>query len=231
MTRARKAERIGGARMERQYSDAYKRWRRTSRCPICGRFIWYTRQFVNGQEHRTLRLGALDDPAAIEQCPRCDGRWFAYDQSRLVEVIELPNRITEVVAHQEIVMDNSAGTSPMLRTKTIGHEWTQAYEVTLEEASAIEKGIQIGKPDVATVSSMAKNALATTYHLKNEARKSYTEEIPFDVPPGIRQVVTLTFKRIWQCGVIKLLDVAGNPLEVPYKVAVDLEMDMTRQDM
>ena len=210
-------------------SKETKRWDRSSRCPHCRKFIWYTRDFVDGVEHSSLRLRPLKDPAAIQQCPRCDGRWFAYDRSGLVDVVE-GERDSELVSSREIVMDNSKGTTSMVRTKTITEEWSRTYELTLEEGAVRETSITLGKSGVAGVSAMAQNALKTTYSIGQESRRSYSEEIPFDVPPGVRQVVTLTFRRIWQHGTLRVVDSNGEPEDVPYKVVVDLDMDMARVD-
>ena len=110
---------------------------KSNRCPRCGRHIWYTRQFSNGREDKKLRFGPLRDPAAIEQCPKCNGRWFAYDQSTLIDVVE-GDTSSEVVSSRDIVMDNSKGTTSMTRTKTISQEWSQSYELSVEEGTVSE---------------------------------------------------------------------------------------------
>jgi len=131
---------------------------------------------------------------------------------------------------REVHMDNARGTTPMLRTKTITQDWSQTYELSVEEGAVSESSIGVGKGGVATISAMAQNALKTTYRIGQETRKTYTEEIPFDVPPGKRQVMTLTFRRIWQHGILRVVDPNGETKDVPFKVVVDVEMDMVRKD-
>lgn len=165
----------------------------------------------------------------MAECPKCQRRWFIYNRAMLVSVVEL-GRESELAAEQTLVLDNLGGVSTLNRTRTVNYEWSKSLSMSVEGTQTEETGFEVGKKDVATLSSMASNAVKTTYQVTQEERKTYTEELSFEVPPGIRRDVTLTFRRIWQLGIVKMSDEAGDPVDIPYRVAVELEMDVAQSD-
>jgi hypothetical protein len=74
--------------------------------------------------------------------------------------------------------------------------------------------------------------------VSEQQKRVFTEQLTFDVPPRVRRTVRLTFKQAYQHGFVEisLRDPAEvdhpilHKLRFPYKVAVDLAMDVTQQD-
>lgn len=215
--------------MSPSLSKQYAEYQRNSRCPHCNKFLWWSRDYVNGKEVKPLRFTPPKDPAAVAECPKCHGRWFIYEQARTIEVRE-GSREDEVAYQDEILLDNSRGASPMKRKQTITREWTETLEIELENSETSEVTAKIGG-DVASLQAMAQNALKSTYRLSQTETKTFSDELEFEVPAGVRRRVILTFKRVWQHGVLELRSKEGEPAtEVPYKLVVGLKFDMAFED-
>lgn len=217
----------GGA-MRLNFSKQHTDWKRNSRCPICNKFSLYVRDYVDGKEVTAWRFSAIEDASAIEECPKCNGRWFVYDRQMVVEVVE-DNRELEVAYSDEFVLDNLNGRSTLHRKKTIGQQWTQVLDLSTEETSAHEASLTLGN-DVMSLSAMAQNAVKTAYKISEEQTRTYSEELEFDVPAGVRRRVTLTYKRVWQHGRLLLRREDEGSLEFPFKVLVSMELDVRQDD-
>lgn len=202
---------------------------RSLRCPLCGKFLWYAHDYLDGVRIDGIRFGPLKDPAAMSQCPKCQGFWFVYERELRFDIIE-GDRTTEVAASQTMTLDNAGGSSALRRKKEVSHEWSSQLEVAVEESSTRQNGIQIGTKDVASLSAIAENALKVNYRTSEESRRTYTETFDFDVPPGVVRTVTFTFKRIWQHGVLCTAAQDGTVVECPYRVIDGFELDVQQAD-
>lgn len=204
-------------------------WSRTSHCPSCGKFIWYTHQYVDGRRVDGLRFGPLKDPAAMSECPKCKFRWFVYERRLTVDIVE-GERTSEVVAEQVMKLDNSAGSSPLRRTKEIKEEWSRHLEVDRETSTKEQEGLVIGQKDVVAFSLLAENALKVNYRTVEETRRTYTETFAFEVPAGVVRTVTFTFRQIWQHGTVRGHGPDGTVVECPYRVVDSIELDVKQVD-
>jgi hypothetical protein len=202
---------------------------RNMRCPLCGKFLWYSHDYLDGRRVDGIRFGPLKDPAAMSQCPKCGGLWFVYERELQFEIVE-GDRTTEVAAEQTMTLDNLQGSSPLRRRKEVSQEWNTQLEITVEESSTRQNGIQIGTKDVASFSAIAENALKVNYRTIEESRRKYTETFEFEVPVGVIRTVTFTFQRIWQHGVLRTEAQDGTVVECPYRVISGFELDVKQID-
>jgi hypothetical protein len=214
--------------MRLKLSKMGEEYRRTNRCPVCKKFTFWVRDIVDGQELKGFRINPPDDASLIHECPKCQGRWAAYERPVTIQVIEGPSE-SEVEITQEIMLDNAHGTSILKRRKTITHEWRRSITVGQEISSSTQLGLKLGG-DVASLGLTAENALKANYSVLQEETSTYSEELEFEVPVGVRRVVGLTFRRILHAGVLRLQDADGASADVPYKVAVGLELDVSQTD-
>ncbi|HEV2069698.1 MAG TPA: hypothetical protein VGR26_07895 [Acidimicrobiales bacterium] len=183
---------------------------------------------MNGQEIKELRITPPEDPSAIAECPKCNGRWFIFEDANQIEVSE-GARESEVAYSEEFVLDNSRGVSSLRTTKTVAYEWSQVLEISVETTSANESSVKFGG-DIASLNVMAQNAIKTTYKLSEEKSRTYSNEFTFDVPAGVRRRVIMTFKRVWQHGHLILKSADGSDSQIPFKVVVALDFDNITQD-
>lgn len=211
-------------------SRMYQQWAKApGRCPFCNKYSLIWPDYVNGVKV-PFRWTPPKDPSTMTECPKCSRRWFVWQQDVQAELIEQGSE-TQIVAEQEFVLDNRRGVSPMVRTRTVTQEWAQTVTIGSEETQSVETGFQIGKKDVANFTSLASNAIKTNYHVNQEMRRTYSEELPFEVPPGVERTVTLRFRRVWRFGVVRLKDEEGEAQEIPFRVSTDLDMDMAYDDV
>jgi hypothetical protein len=50
------------------------------------------------------------------------------------------------------------------------------------------------------------------------------------VPPGTKRVVSFNYAQLWQHGVARLRSGDGVVAEIPYKVAVDMTVNLAQRD-
>lgn len=202
---------------------------KAGRCPFCKRISLIFPDYVDGVR-APLSWHPPKDPSTMTECPKCGRRWFVWQQEVQAELVEHGSE-TQVVAEQKFVLDNRRGVSPLVRTRTVTQEWAQSVNIGSEETESVETGFQIGKKDVASFTSMVSNAIKTSYHVNQDMRRTYSEELPFEVPPGVERTVTLRFRRVWHFGVVRLKDEEGEVHETPFRVSTNLDMDMAQEDV
>jgi hypothetical protein len=208
-------------------SEGYDEFKRRSHCPRCHKYILFTRTFeFDGTKKRVFT--EPKDPAAVAECPKCDGRWFVFDRPSKLEAIETATT-TEVDSRQEIHLDNSRGTSPLQRKVTISREWTQTLTIGAEVSESGELGAGIGTEPL-TLSAKVAQAVKATYSISQEQKRTYSDEVQFEVPPGVWRTAVLTFQRVLQHGVMRLSDDDGDR-EFPFSFVANLSLDVAQEDV
>lgn len=208
-------------------SEMYSTYSRTNRCPHCQKFLWYTREFVNGVELNPLALTHSKHPAAVAQCPKCQQQWPVYRRDMEIRVLE-DRRESLPAWTEEFTLDNLHGRTSLRRTKGISREWTHTIELETTASRSTESGVQLGN-DLVQISEVATNAISSTYRAAKTETQTFTESLEFDVPPGMSRRVVLTFKRVWQSGRLELVS-AENVTTVPFRIVVGLELDVAQHD-
>jgi hypothetical protein len=211
-------------------------WDKHTKCPRCKRWIIYTVTYEPGG--RVRRIRNPKHPAALVECPRCHDRWFFFQQP--VEIEFLEGEQSSTIAHtEEIELDNSRGTSPLLRTRTISEEWTHTYEVEREETNTTGLKAGLGIEHGPNLEVTAEQAIKERYSISDQKKETYSEELSFEVPPGVRRNVRVTFKEVWEQGRVRLAlpstarDFESDEVtkvELPFRVVVDVVMDVAQED-
>ena len=86
----------------------------------------------------------------------------------------------------------------------------------------------VNKVITANLQLKLEQAVHETISATDEVEKSFEQSFEVTVPPGMLQTVTLTWKKIWQVGYIKLL-LDGHHVEVPYRVLEGIDYDQVHQ--
>ncbi|PZS32447.1 MAG: hypothetical protein DLM58_09790 [Pseudonocardiales bacterium] len=214
--------------MDLTLSDNQRKWKTTSTCPLCGKRLWATREYVDGHEVKGINFSESRDEAAVSECGQCKGRWAIYKRDMLIEVIE-GRRESAPAFTEEFTLDNTRGRSNLKRTKSITHEWSTEIEVGESTAATDESSVRLGGK-VLDIGSVATNTLSSNYKVDKTESRTFSESVDFEVPPGTCRLVTLTFRHIWQLGEIRLTDDDGAQLDIPYKVSVGFELDVRQDD-
>ena len=175
---------------------------------------------------------------AIAQCRSCNTRWPVFKGgstaaigagSEAVETIETERAV--VPHHSDpLELDNLDGTSPLKHTVTISQEWAQTVQLD-DEKSKVEGGTTSADlPGVGTFGRKAEAAVKSTYSITEGTKKALTREFSFEVPPGTKRVVSFNYAQVWQHGVARLRGVDGAVAEIPFRVAVDMTVNVAQHD-
>ena len=127
-------------------------------------------------------------------------------------------------------LDNLDGTSPLKHTVTISQEWAQTVQLD-NEKSKVEGGTTSADlPGVGTFGRKAEAAVKSTYSITEGTKKTLTREFSFEVPPGTKRVVAFNYAQVWQHGVARLQGANGAVAEIPFRVAVDMTVNVAQHD-
>jgi hypothetical protein len=115
-------------------------------------------------------------------------------------------------------------------TVTIRQEWTQTVELDTEQAKVENTRSGAELPGVGTFGRKAETAVKSTYAVTEGTKKVLTREVSFEVPPGTKRVVSFTYAQVWQHGVARVPDPQGGVAEIPFKLAVDMTVNVAQHD-
>ncbi len=187
---------------------------------------------------RVRRILPPTDPASLVECPRCHQRWFFFTQPVRIDFVDGKQWAKEAYV-DEMVLDNRKGSSPLVRKRTVSEEWTQTYEVEREETQTNTTKLSAGVEHGPSIEVTAEQALKERYSISEQKKQVYTEELAFEVPPGVCRHVRIIFKEVWQAGIVRLsLPTAGqqaeaketNNVEIPFRAVINVAMDLVQED-
>jgi hypothetical protein len=73
-------------------------------------------------------------------------------------------------------------------------------------------------------------AISEKYSLTQDVKRSYTDQMTFEVPAHMKRQITFLYRRLWQHGVIRYHMESESPIEIPFKVVVALVLDLKQED-
>jgi hypothetical protein len=177
--------------------------------------------------------------AALAECRSCAASWPVYRGGSAaalepagessVETVET-ERSVEPHHSDPLELDNLDGTSPLRHTVTISQEWTQTVELDSERSKVENQTAGAELPGVGTFGRKAEAAVKRTYSVSEGTKKVLTREFSFEVPPGTKRVVAFNYARVWQHGVVRVSEPDGSVAEIPFKVAVDMTVNLAQHD-
>jgi hypothetical protein len=144
-------------------------------------------------------------------------------------------RLEEPIGNDERVIDASQTSATIVRNLTFTKDWSRTLTIESEKAKTISMGGSLnmgGALNIGglTVQSSVEEAVRDKYGVSATDRETHTEEMSISVPGGTRQRIVLQWKRLWQKGIVRLLDVSGNQVDVPFGIAVGVTFDQTVVD-
>lgn len=133
-----------------------------------------------------------------------------------------PEVVVEARPQPPIPFDNLQGTSPFTVRRTFTAEWTQTCEVRDEHTTGTKAGATVGTAG-AKLQFAAEEAIKTAFALTETKRTTRSDEVTFDVPPGVRRDVRVDHRYIWQRGVVRF-ERASGAVDVPFRVLTNVEI-------
>jgi hypothetical protein len=217
-------------------------------CPRCGRaFSWRHVRYCDGAGEPigwVNAVAALSQPhvvllhkagAETARCPRCDQTWPVFATDAAGALPSAPNvtetrRTLDEWYRQTQWVDNRRGSKELHRTVTIGREWQQSVRVESEASREVGGAGKLSVPSLSELSASAEQSVKAHYSLTQDVTRSYSDQIVIEVPPWTVRGLTLTFKRHWQHGTVRVPAPGASVVELPYSVAVELTADVTAWD-
>ncbi len=175
------------------------------------------------------------DSPVLARCKHCEETWPIFADT--TDALPAPEPTVEIVETEQTVerlrvdtmcLDNRGGTSPLRRSVTKSQEWSRSYEISNEESKTRDKKLSIPLTG-GTLGLKAERAVKASYSLSEGKKAVLTDTFDFEVPPNTLREVSFIYKRIWQHGLIRVEE-AGEIRQVPYRVAVRLEVDLAQND-
>jgi hypothetical protein len=217
------------------YSEEHRGFLKSAgRCRSCGKRDPHGARFLraDGTETSfTQRAGVLPNDSVAE-CRSCGTRWPVYGgpaQAIAVEIIETERSI-ELDHTDPLELDNLGGTSPLMYTQTITEEWTQTIQVDTEKSEVKSATSDLEMPGLGTFGKKTEEALKSKFSITEQARKVLTREFPFEVPPATKRHVDFNYQRVWQNGLARITSSDGTTVEMPFRVAVDMTVNLAQRD-
>jgi DNA-directed RNA polymerase subunit RPC12/RpoP len=215
-------------------TDEHRRYYTSGfRCPRCeARLVkpgWDTAKYL-AADGRKLNWLVTHLAHALE-CPNCGYRWIIKPSPRTTEVLDIveTGRSEELIGEDRRVIDNSGSSTQVKRNFTISREWSKSFSLDLERATSDGSEMTIGSKDAAVLKLSSEERLRRTYSVSQGAKETVTEEVSCQVPPRTMTTVVVRWKRIWQHGLVHILQ-GGVKLHIPFRVAVDLTFDQQQID-
>ncbi len=240
------------------FSPEHSRFSRSNRCPLCKAFpIVPSYSKPDGTSISRLTLLPMMDRSALARCSRCNGQWPVFKQGRVpvstapaaappaqapvaapappahpapteVRIVET-ERTVEDYYTELMELDNLRGTTALTREVTINEKWTESYVVEAERARTLSGGGELGLGRIATLKVSAEQAITRKYSASQSMERTYTDKITIEVPARTKRVVSFIYRRVWQNGII-VTAADGAEVEIPFKAAVDLNLDLAQED-
>jgi len=230
-------------RMGTLYSPQQWKFTVTQKCPLCHRFLLRGAKIhgADGAPLGALRMLASLAPerraGVVATCPKCHGQWPLYAGTEVAtpapsyEIrIRETGRIEEPYLEDDRDFDNRDGTTSTTQTISVSEQWTQTLQLEREATTTRQIGGTIGAGKVVSLTAQVEQALRANYSLTDSRQRTFTSQLAIEVPPHTRRRIELRYRRIVQTGVAEVPTADGPPLEIPFRVALNLTLDWSQHD-
>jgi hypothetical protein len=222
------------------YSEEHKRYLKTfGKCPLCEARGAADLVDADGNVLKKVdwKLSIKEDPErpVWVRCKHCEQTWQIFAER--TEALTAPEPTVEIVETEQTVerfrvdimcLDNRGGTSPLRRSVTKSQEWNRSYEISGEESKTSDKKLSVPLAP-ASLGVKVERAVRSSYRLTEDEKAVLTDTFDFEVPPNTLREVSFIYKMVWQNGLVRV-DEAGEVREMPFRVAVRLEVDLAQND-
>jgi hypothetical protein len=126
-------------------------------------------------------------------------------------------------------VDNSLGSSPIVRTFRVSREWARSVGSEIERTVSANAELA-ATVNIASLSAQVNAALRKKYSVSDDTRHKFEDEVVITVSPHTRSLIVFRWKEIRQTGVITPTSGTARGVAVPYHVIVGLTFDQQQID-
>jgi hypothetical protein len=217
------------------------------RCPHCRRWmkpLWLLRGQPLGTWTKVANgsvPNAFVDREMTLECSKCHTQWSMFDQqgnprgapvtapASLIVTFEETGVTKQLYRETDRLLDNRGGSTAATQRLTISEQWTQTVQLDREHARTLGGHAGVSTP-FGSAALQGEEMLRKHYEVSTSGQRTYTDELTVEVPPRTMRRLHLRYMRVFQDGVVRASSADGVALELPYRVAIALEMDWSQSD-
>jgi hypothetical protein len=148
---------------------------------------------------------------------------------QILEVVETA-RDSEPLGGDERIVNNVDSDTTVTRSIKATKRWKQTCNLQVERSRTTSQGADVKLADVAALKSSMENTLREQYTMSAEEEQTFEEHVTLEVPPRSSLRFIMDWKRIVQKGYVRVLDSAGQLVDVPFAVVVGVTFDQRQLD-
>jgi len=211
------------------------------RAPLTQRSVPFTVTVAAGEHiHLVCSLPALAFRVKVEPAPDKPARRPSHSRTPTApaaarspsgETLTLreTHRTEEAIGDEARTIDNNSD-GTVTRTVTVSKKWSKTYRVGSETTRSAEASLGADML-MLSVRARIEQALKTSYDLETTEENLIAETVTINVPAHTSTRLVLTWKRLWQHGVVRVTGADGPATELPFQVAVGLTFDQSQVDV
>ena len=188
---------------------------------------------ASGERISVWQLGVLRAESA--ECPKCGYRFKTKAAGKPVESadpaimgIEETDRQEETLGSDSRLVDNSKSTATVRRKFAVSKEWSRTYTVECEKATVTGGGFDVGLTQNLSLKSNCEETIRRHFSISEDLKETYSEEVEIEVPAATKLRIVFQWKKIVQCGFIRVQKPDNGVSMVPFRVAVGVTFDQTQ---
>jgi len=127
-------------------------------------------------------------------------------------------------------IDNSQGTSPIVRTFRLSREWSKSYTLGSDQSITVTTSVGY-TPKLAEIRMQAGRTIGQHYSTSSEERRAFEDTVTVTVAPRTRSEITFAWKEIRQRGYVEQTEGATSiTSRVPFELVLGLTYDPRQID-
>lgn len=219
-------------------TEGYHSMAKRARCPNCRQRVFRV-SLKNGRGDPlsvVIPLWNLDRDA-IAVCPKCRFETRVFNDAppttqpssawTLVSITE-DRKEEEFLGDEVITVDNLGGSTSAERRITVNRSVTLTVSVDTESVRREAQKLSLGV-DALGLEAQAEKSLTEKLATSASESLSRTEELAIEAPPRTKRLVTLSWKKVWQCGTAVFTD-GKQHIQVPYRASSERTYDFKQVD-
>ena len=140
-------------------------------------------------------------------------------------------RILEPRGTEEYNFDNSGSSATSVETLHISNSTQFILQFDTQSATLRAGQASIGFVDFARLEGQLQSALRSRFSLTERATLTVERTSQINVPAHAHVRVILSWKRVWEEGVVVLHTDSGHDVQLPYRMTVELTFDKTQTNI
>lgn len=151
-------------------------------------------------------------------------------EDTISRVVVETDRYEFPVGDEVRTIDNSQGTSPIVRTFRLSREWTKSYTLGSEQSITVTKSVGYTSK-LGEIRQQAGRTITQHYSTSGEERRAFEDTVTVTVAPRTCSEIAFAWKEIRQRGYVEQTGAATSiTSRVPFELVLGLTYDPRQID-